>query len=302
MRILVVDDDAVIRRTLEALLTTRGWGVICAADGEQAYALLQTEDAPKFAIIDWMMPGMSGPELCRKLRDTDQTSHTHVIMLTGRARTEDMIVGSDSGADDFVAKPVNIHELDARTRPAPRLILRQEQVRTQGTIDELTAIPNRAAIRNVLRQAWSQAAREKRSCSIALCDVDRFKSVNDTYGHPTGDSVLRAIARRLAEHLRAYDVVGRYGGEEFLIVLPGCPVQEAFAVMERMRGHVASDRIDTSAGPLRVTASFGVATGDGSQTLDDLVSDADTALYRAKAAGRNCVRGPDVVWSRSSTQ
>ena len=139
MRILVVDDDAVVRRTLEALLTTRGWEVICATDGEQAYALLQAHDAPQLAIIDWMMPGMSGPELCRKLRASDKTSHMHLIMLTGRAGTDDMIVGLDSGADDFVGKPVNIEELDARIRAAQRLILRQEQVRTQATIDELTA-------------------------------------------------------------------------------------------------------------------------------------------------------------------
>ena len=289
MRILVVDDDAVIRLTIEDCLRSAGWEVICANDGEQAYALLQAEDAPELAIVDWMMPGMSGPELCQKLRDGDRTSRTHVIMLTGRGGTDDMVTGLDSGADDFVAKPVNINELDARIRAAQRLIVRQEQLRTQANIDELTAILNRAGIRDVLRRAWNQAAREKSSCSIVLCDVDRFKSVNDIYGHPVGDRVLRGVAQRLAECLRPYDVVGRYGGEEFLIVLPGCHLHEAFAVAERVRTHVVSNTIDTSAGPLPVTVSFGIATGDGTQNLDELVSQADSALYRAKEDGRNCV-------------
>ena len=289
MRILLVDDNAVVRLTIERLLTQRGWEVICAGDGEQAYALLQADDAPELAIVDWMMPGMSGPELCRKLRDGDRTSRTHVIMLTGRGGTDDMVTGLDSGADDFVAKPVNINELDARIRAAQRLIVRQEQLRTRANIDELTTILNRAGIRDVLRRAWNQAAREKSPCSIVLCDVDRFKSVNDIYGHPVGDCVLRGVAQRLAECLRQHDVVGRYGGEEFLIVLPGCHLHEAFAVAERARTHVVSNTIDTSAGPLPVTVSFGIATGDGTQNLDELVSQADSALYRAKEGGRNCV-------------
>jgi two-component system, cell cycle response regulator len=293
MKILLVDDDADTRLAFSALLTQCGWDVRTASDGEQAYALLQEDDALRLAIVDWMMPGMTGPALCRKLRESDKTNRTHIIMLTGRRGTDDMVTGLDSGADDFIAKPVNIAELDARIRAAQRLIDRQEQLRIQANVDELTGILNRAAIRDVLRRALDHAAREQSSISVVLCDVDRFKSVNDAHGHPVGDSVLSGVAKRVSAGLRPYDVLGRYGGEEFLIVLPGCSLPEALGVAERARVSVCCEGIETSGGLLPITMSFGVATATGdARNLDELISDADRALYRAKEAGRNCVEGP----------
>ena len=293
MKILLVDDDADTRFALSMLLTQCGWDVCTATDGEQAYALLQEDDAPRIAIVDWMMPRMSGPALCRKLRQSDKTKRTHLIMLTGRRGTDDMVTGLDSGADDFIAKPFHIDVLDAHIRAAQRLVDRQEQLELQANVDELTGILNRAAIRDVLRRGLDDTAREQNSISVILCDVDRFKSVNDAYGHPVGDSVLRAVAKRMGAGLRPSDVLGRYGGEEFLIVLPGCSSPEAFNVAERVRASVWCEAIETSVGLLPITASFGVATSTGdTRNLDELVSDADRALYRAKEAGRNRVEGP----------
>jgi two-component system, cell cycle response regulator len=293
VKILVVDDNAELRLIIEALLTQHGWEVVTATNGDEAYAFLQKDDAPPLAIVDWMMPGMSGPELCRKLRESDETGRTYILMLTGRRETDDMVTALDSGADDFIAKPFNVDELQARLRAAQRLIIQREQLRTQANIDELTGILNRAAIRETLSRALEQASRENTAVSVVVCDADRFKQVNDAYGHPVGDAVLRGLAKRLRAVLRPNDAVGRYGGEEFLIVLPGSWLENAMAVAKRLRENVCGEPLQTSAGLLPMTVSLGVASGNGDNlTLDNLISEADQALYLAKQRGRNRVEGP----------
>jgi diguanylate cyclase (GGDEF)-like protein len=293
VKILVVDDNAELRFVIKALLTQHGWEVVTASNGDEAYALLQRDDAPALAIVDWMMPGMSGPELCRKLRETDETGRTYILMLTGRRDTDDMVTALDSGADDFIAKPFNIDELQARIRAAQRLIIQREQLRTLANIDALTGILNRAAIQEALSRALEQAIREDSSVSVVLCDADRFKQVNDAYGHPVGDAVLRGLAKRLHEGLRPSDTVGRYGGEEFLIVLPGSGLENAMAVAERVRNNVCGEPLQTAAGALPITVSLGVASGRGNNlSFDNLISAGDQALYRAKQRGRNRVEGP----------
>jgi diguanylate cyclase (GGDEF)-like protein len=293
MRILVVDDDPVTRLTLETLLARRGCEVVTAIDGEEAYELLQRADAPKLAIVDWMMPEMSGPELCRKLRESNDAPRTHVIMLTGRRGKEDLVTGLASGADDYVRKPFDIDELYARVRAAYRLVTVQDQLRSQANKDDLTGLLNRAAIMEFLRRALEQATRDDGAVSILLADVDRFKPINDTHGHLIGDSVLREMGKLLKRPLRLYDAVGRYGGEEFLVVLPGCGSEDAMDVAERLRSHICRRPIQTAAGALSITVSVGIATaaGDALQA-DDLILAADKALYQAKHAGRNRVAGP----------
>ena len=288
MKILVVDDDPITRLALESLLAQRGYQVITAVDGEQAYELLQKEDAPRLAIVDWMMPGMSGVDLCRKLRDADSTSRTHVIMLTGKRSKEDLVAGLDAGADDYVRKPFDIDELHARLRAAQRLIGLQDHLRVRANVDELTGLLNRSAIRDVLRRLLAQAAREGTAVSVVLADIDNFKQLNDTHGHLAGDAALRRLAKLLGARLRPYDMAGRYGGEEFLIVLPGCGLEDACDVAERVRTYVASQAILTPAGSLKLTLSFGVASSVGDALeLEELVRAADKALYQAKQAGRN---------------
>lgn len=292
MRILVVDDDPVTRLSLETLLGRRGWDVLTAVDGEEAYEVLQREDAPRLAIVDWMMPGLSGPQLCRKLTASARGKQTHVIMLTGKRGKDDLVTGLEAGADDYVRKPFDIDELHARLRAAQRLIDLQTQLRSQAELDHLTGIYNRRAILDMLQRVLSDSAVEGTPVTIALVDVDRFKDVNDTRGHLVGDAALRAVARLLQDHVRPCDAVGRYGGEEFLLVLPRCGLADAFPVTERLRCHIARHSIATSAGPLSLTISVGIASGAGDAVdVEGLIFAADKALYQAKHSGRNRVLG-----------
>jgi two-component system, cell cycle response regulator len=296
MKILVADDDPVTRLALETLLTERGFLVHTAVDGEQAFSILERDDAPRLAIVDWIMPGMNGLELCRKLRESGSRHRTYIVMLTVKQSTEHLVAGLDAGADDYIRKPFDIDELHARLRAAQRLITAQEQLRARAYVDDLTGVSSRYAIRDLLQKALAHAAREKSPVSIALIDVDRFKHVNDTYGHSVGDMALRGVAALMGPCLRTYDVVGRYGGEEFLIVFPGCSAEDALTLSERIRSHVATQPILTPSGSLRLTVSAGVATHTGSSMdLDALISAADQALYRAKNAGRNSVQGASVT-------
>jgi two-component system, cell cycle response regulator len=292
MKILVVDDDPVMRLTIERLLTSRGCEVVCAVDGAQAYVLLQGPDAPKLAIVDWMMPGLSGPELCRKLRASSAAGRIHIIMVTANRANTDVVTGLEAGADDYMMKPFNADELYARVRAAERLISAQEQLRLQATRDELTGILNRAGILDVLGRALARAARERSPLSVVLADIDRFKNINDSYGHPVGDGALRGVAKLLKSALRPHDAVGRYGGEEFLVVLPACGLEDAFGAAERMRAQVFGQPVLTAAGSLAITVSLGVAsTGDRQTEAEQLILAADHALYAAKASGRNRVEG-----------
>ena len=290
MRILVVDDDSVTRLALQSLFKRRGLEVIATTEGEQAYQILAQEDAPRIAIIDWALPKMSGLELCRKLKELDRTRRTHVIMLTGNTDPEDVVAGLNAGADDYVRKPFDIDELYARVRAAARLIAMEDQLRLQADRDELTGVWSRSAILNELRQSLTRTSREETPLSIALTDVDHFKQINDRYGHGIGDAALRGVAQLLRDSLRPYDAIGRYGGEEFLIVLPGYISSEAFEIAERIRKHTAEREIATSVGSLKLTVSIGVATaGASTQHIEQFINTADQALYRAKDAGRNCV-------------
>jgi two-component system cell cycle response regulator len=292
MRILIADDDPVTRLALETLLTRRGWELVTAIDGGEAYDILCRADAPKLAIVDWMMPFMSGPQLCRKLRESVQGKQTHIIMLTGKRGKEDVVTGLGAGADDYVRKPFEIDELHARLCAAQRIIELQEQLRSAANLDHLTGILNRRAVLDSLRSVLANAADEGTPVSIALIDVDRFKDINDAYGHLVGDAALRSIARLLNDHIRSYDVVGRYGGEEFLVVLPGCGLGDAFEVAERVRAYVARQSISTSAGALSLTISIGIASGAGDVVgVEGLIFAADKALYTAKNGGRNRVLG-----------
>ncbi|MGZ9002332.1 MAG: GGDEF domain-containing response regulator [Burkholderiales bacterium] len=287
-RILVVDDDLIMRRTLETVLRRRGFDVVTADAGEQAYKILQQDDAPRVAIVDWMMPGMDGVELCRKLRDSASSRYTYILMLTGRRESQDVIDGLHAGADDYMRKPFNVDELHARVQTAQRLVTVHEQLRRKAEIDELTGLLSRSAVLELLRRGLALASREGTPLSVILGDVDHFKEVNDRHGHAFGDVVLRDVAKRLYTRLRPYDAVGRYGGEEFLLVLPGCAAVHAFGVAERVRASIADTSVSSPSGPVPVTISLGVATSTGRETSPDaLIDAADKALYQAKTAGRN---------------
>ncbi|MEZ5399502.1 MAG: diguanylate cyclase [Bryobacteraceae bacterium] len=296
-QVLVADDSPVSRRLLEAVLRKWGYSVVAVANGTEAWEILQKEGAPQLAILDWMMPGLSGPEVCALVRRHPRTLYTYLILLTSRHEKEDLIAGMESGADDYLVKPFDNNELKVRLGPGRRivelqgeLIKAQESLREQATKDSLTSLWNRHAIFEILTRELQRAYRESTALGIVLADLDKFKSVNDTFGHIAGDEVLREFAARLRNVVRSYDAAGRYGGEEFLIILPGCDGDTALLTAERMREAIHHSTFNTTTANLPVTASFGVTAIPRGRQLspEQAIRYADEALYRAKQQGRNC--------------
>lgn len=299
MRILVAEDDPVSRRLLETRLSRWGYQTTSTSNGEEAWSCLQQEDAPHLVILDWMMPGMDGIEVCRNVRARGGEPYTYIILLTAKDSKDDVIRGLEAGADDYLTKPVNAHELEVRLRAGRRivdlqseLIRAREDLRIQATHDALTGLWNRAAIRDILCRQISRVRRENAPLCISIADIDHFKDINDTLGHGTGDIVLREAAQRLSAAIRQYDFIGRYGGEEFLVVLPGCDENVALKQAERMRESLSETPVLLPEGSVAITISLGITALADSDTADveNLLHAADRALYRAKGDGRNCVR------------
>jgi two-component system, cell cycle response regulator len=297
MRILVADDDEVTVAVLAELLRDLGHEAIITRNGTEAWEALLKADAPALAILDWMMPGIDGVEICRKLRQVRTKPYQYLIMLTARDQTQDLVESIESGADDYLKKPFDSRELRARVHAGERLLLLHDELRAQASFDGLTGLLNRATIMERLERELAQAQRKAQPTSVIMADLDNFKQINDRLGHAAGDDALREAAKRLPLRLRSYDEVGRYGGEEFLTLLPGCPGTAALQVAGRMRDALRSRPVSTSGGAIEVTASFGVATWDATQNQSAaaLVAEADAALYRAKRAGRDRVEGPVAI-------
>ena len=298
MKILIADDSRMSRVLLRGTLKRWGYEVVEAEDGAAAFGILSQPDAPRMAILDWVMPNLTGPEVCRRVREAHRETYTYILLLTSKNTKIETVEGLDAGADDYVTKPFDEHELQVRLRAGKRivdlqadLLQAQEELRERANKDLLTLLPNRSAIGTALSHEIARCHRDHRSVGVILLDIDRFKTINDTYGHFTGDAVLRETASRLRQNVRAYDVVGRYGGEEFLVVLPNCDLEQAKQQAERMREKLSAEKMMVDGAELTVTASFGVSVSDGSErNPETFVRVADEALYQAKAAGRNCVR------------
>ncbi len=296
MEILIAEDDPVSRRILQAHLAKWGYEVVSACDGEEAWKVLQQPDSPKLAVLDWMMPAMDGVEVIRKLREQPGQSYVYVLLLTAKGQKEDLVAGLDAGADDYVTKPFDAQELQARIRTGRRildlqdqLIAAREALREEATHDPLTGVWNRAGILDILKRECARVHRTGGSVGGGMADLDHFKRVNDTHGHLAGDEVLREVAHRMHGSVRAYDSIGRYGGEEFVIVLPDCHADAAFHQAERIRYVVSEQPVNATGDSLPVTLSLGVAASDqtGCSDYGRLLQSADSTLYRAKAAGRN---------------
>jgi len=295
-RILIAEDDAVSRRVLQAFLVKWGFEVISAADGTEAARFLAADDAPRLAILDWMMPGFEGPQLCQRVRQRTERPYTYILLLTARTQREDVFKGLESGADDYLTKPFDAQELRARLHVGQRildlqssLIDARERLRFQATHDPLTGIWNHNVIVEMIDREASRQLREHGSFGVILLDLDHFKRVNDTYGHLAGDAVIREVARRITNCVRPYDTAGRYGGEEFLMLVPSCDESGLTSLAERLRAAVGSTPIKTDIGPIHITISCGACLGGGEMPLDshELIQRADEALYRAKRNGRN---------------
>ncbi len=298
MRVLIADDSATSRAVLRKSLAKWGYEVVMAEDGAEALDILEKPDAPPMAILDWVMPHFTGPEVCRKVRETRREPYTYILLLTSKNSKDETIEGLEAGADDYIVKPFDQQELSVRLRAGKRIIDLQlslmearEELREKANKDLLTKLHNRSAIMATLETEIARSHRDQRSVGLALLDIDHFKKVNDTYGHFAGDAVLRETAARLKSSMRAYDQVGRYGGEEFLVVLPNCDMDQAVQQADRMRQRLQESKILADAGvEIPVTASFGVTITDLSDRDPDVfIRVADEALYKAKANGRNRV-------------
>ena len=296
MKILIADDERVSRTLLKAALTKLGHEVLAVDNGIDAIRVLLEPDGPRLAILDWMMPGADGLTVCATVRER-ASAYVYVILLTARDRQTDMVEGLGAGADDFLTKPLNVIELTARLRSGERVIELQQRLlesqaalQHEATHDRLTGLWNRGAVLDHLDRELNRTRREGASMSVLLADVDRFKRINDTYGHAVGDQVLSEIGRRIRSLLRAYDAAGRYGGEEFLLVLPGADASNAHLVAERVRDGVHATPVTSESASYEVSISIGLACTDvvGFES-SALILVADEALYRAKAGGRNRV-------------
>ena len=244
-RVLVAEDDAMFRRILESWLTAWGYAVTMAQDGAEAWAILQQEIRPQVLILDWMMPAIDGLELCSKVRERNQTPYQYILLATAKDAKQDLVRGLEAGADDYLTKPFDRSELKARLRACNRILTLQddqirahEQLRFQATHDALTGSFNRGEILEMLRRELERGARTRTTTGILMLDIDHFKLINDTYGHLTGDAVLREVTQRINKAVRSYDSVGRYGGEEFVIVLPSCSREQVDQGAERVRAAV----------------------------------------------------------------
>jgi diguanylate cyclase (GGDEF)-like protein len=298
MRILIADDDPVARCFLEDRLKEWGYEVSLATNGQSARDLLVRSVAPTLAIIDWMMPGCDGCQICREVRNRPPGNYVYILMLTAKGHEDDILKAFEAGADDYLVKPFEPLELKGRLLAGQRildlhtaLVVAREDMRHLAMHDALTGLCNRRALLEALERELFRGHREGRPIGVIMCDLDHFKDVNDTYGHAAGDTVLREATRRMASSLRPYDLMGRFGGEEFLIIQPGGDANSAANLAERLRQAVAAEPIAHQDHPIATSISLGVAVAGGGDSIDvgEILQQADRALYRAKESGRNRV-------------
>ena len=297
MKILIAEDDPISSRILQKNLENWGYETVLTRSGDGAWQALRDEEL-RLAILDWMMPGMDGVEVCRKIRRRKKYRYTYIIMLSAKDRKQDIIAGLSSGADDYMTKPVNFLELRARLQTGKRindledkLLLIQTQLKDLASRDGLTSLWNRTEIAKFLSEELERGQREKKPTGVVLVDVDHFKKINDIYGHAMGDQALLQVVSRLKRKVRKSDKIGRYGGDEFIIILPNCGLTEIRRIGDRLRLAVGKKCIKTELETVQVTVSAGCATSElpGTAGADKLFKVADGALLKAKGQGRNCV-------------
>ncbi len=296
MKILLADDEPIARTMLEHWLAGWGYEVTLARDGEAALQALKDDNELRLLVVDWVMPKKDGIEVCKAIRNGPQEPYVYVVLLTAKDDKSDIIAGLDAGADDYLVKPCNPLELKVRLRAGRRVIELQEQLvkareslRFEAMHDSLTGLLNRGAVLEQLTKELVRASRRGAPVSVLMGDLDYFKIINDTHGHAAGDAVLRETARRLKAGMRAYDSVGRLGGEEFIAVLPECDAKTGLSVAQRLCRSLADSPTQYNGGPIAHSISIGIAATDqfGSARADELIRAADAALYRAKHAGRS---------------
>lgn len=294
MQILIVEDDPVSRRILEILLKKWGYTTALSENGLEAWEQIQNAEVPNLIISDWMMPNLTGVELCERIRELETAGYIYFILLTTKNEKKDLIQGLDSGADDFIVKPFDKEELRSRIKIGERIINLEQRIVALANTDYLTGVLNRRAFMDQFEKEITRCRRQHRNLSVIMADIDHFKAVNDEHGHLAGDFVLKRFVEIIGTGNRPYDFLGRYGGEEFVFCLPETNLFQASAIAERMREKITESTLDYSEDPIcsiKITASFGVVScnTERKHTSEELIKNADDALYRAKENGRNRV-------------
>lgn len=306
MKILVAEDDKVSRLLLVRTLEKQGYRVLSAEDGVEGWKIFEEEkEEIQIAILDWNMPRMNGLELCRKIRESHGIHYVYVMFLTGKTDVEDIVQGLETGADDYLTKPFDKRELLSRLNVGMRIVELESTLKEANKklhylaiTDGLTAVFNRRALLERLGDELSRASREKQHFCLAMLDIDHFKSVNDNYGHRAGDKILVGIVDRIKSQLRPYDIMGRYGGEEFLLGIINSDPGTSKEVAERICTSISRRPFELEGKKLNVSVSIGTVSvippqepqeDDIIGLLDLMIRAADDALYEAKDTGRNKV-------------
>jgi two-component system cell cycle response regulator len=296
MKILIAEDDPTSRMILVAIVSEWGYEPLPVENGAQALSVLQADDAPRLLLLDWEMPEINGLALCKKIREEDTSNPPYIILLTSRSDTDDIVTGLKVGANDYISKPFDHAELKARLQVGKRMLDLQSELNNakeamvfQANFDELTKLMNRRAVMKAMANEIERSKRNLQPLYICMCDVDHFKKINDTHGHLAGDAVLKEIAQRFNNSLRPYDLCGRYGGEEFLIIL-NSKKDHVHDLFKRIRLSIADKPFIYEDTVLDVTISCGVTLYEpptDQRNTTQMLTDADTALYEAKNTGRN---------------
>lgn len=293
MKVLLAEDDLISCRTLEKDIKEWGYEVITAHNGKDAWNILKKEEI-RLAILDWMMPEFEGVELCRKIRQDfqgEKSKYTYIILLTGRDEQKDIIKGISAGADDYMTKPFHFLELKVRLQKGERILALEDKRLELASYDELTKLWNRKKIFEFFGKELERGRREKHPTGVIMVDIDFFKNINDSHGHLAGDKVLVEVSDRLKNFIRSYDKIGRFGGDELLIILSNCTLAYLEKIGERLRRIICDRKIKVDSTSLVVSISLGGASSEGfpEATGEELISASDRALLSAKEQGRNRV-------------
>lgn len=297
-RILVADDDEVSRDMLCAALNGWGYETIAVDNGEAAAQILSAGQPPRIAVIDWMMPGVKGPEICRAVRRGITGRYVYMILLTANTHHDACLAGLEAGADDFLTKPFHPDELRLRLKTGDRILDLHDRLQAaHDTLleklhqDIVTGIASREVVLQSLDAECLRAKSQETSFCVMAIDVDRFKQVNDVHGHPAGDAALRQVAQIIKSETLPDHVVGRLGGDEFMVVLPNLSLEQTRQTAERIRVSAATNHFPVRGRKVRLTVSIGLACSAfcGSLTAESVLEAADDALYAAKRLGRDCV-------------
>jgi diguanylate cyclase (GGDEF)-like protein len=282
MKILIAEDDLTSQRVLEAMLLKWGHEPVVTGNGQDAWERLQSGNAPRLALLDWMMPGMSGLDVCRQVRQRTAPGYTYVIILTARSDSQDAITALEAGADDFVSKPFHPHELRARINTAQRILELEESLSKRAFYDQMTGLPNRSLLAEHFRGSADAAIRNGEMLAFLYCDVDHFKMVNDNFGHAAGDAFLKDVSGRLRENLADAGTLARVGGDEFVLLANVESADDATTLAKRIRDVLARP-IEAHGHRLSLAASIGISLfPNNGDSLDVLLRNADQAMFETK--------------------